>query len=88
MEDFSLVGDRLGISSRQREVARLAMAGYDRAEMAAHLGVSSNTLDMHFRRLYRRLGVCTRWQLTLRLAIELMLGRCRRCNGNAVPSRG
>lgn len=52
-----------GLSKREHEVARLLMGGYANLNIAAHLGISENTIRTYIRRLYRKLNVCNRIDL-------------------------
>lgn len=45
------------LTPRQRVVATLMLQGRDRKRIAAHLGISANTLGSHIKEIYRRLGV-------------------------------
>lgn len=51
------------LSKREREVARLLLEGYGNINIAAITGLSENTIRTYVRRLYRKLGVCSRLQL-------------------------
>lgn len=51
------------LSQREREVAKLLVDGYSNLNIAAHLGISENTIRTYIRRLYRKLNVCNRIEL-------------------------
>lgn len=48
---------------REAEVARFAAEGYSVANIAAHLGISPETVKVHLKRTYRALGVSNRAEL-------------------------
>lgn len=52
------------LSVREREVALLAAGGLASKEIAARLVVSKRTVDSHLDRIYRKLGISTREQLS------------------------
>jgi DNA-binding CsgD family transcriptional regulator len=56
-----------GLSKREREIARLLVAGYSGVNVAAIAGLSENTVRTYVRRLYTKLGVNNRADLVRRL---------------------
>jgi DNA-binding CsgD family transcriptional regulator len=60
-----------GLSPRQRDVARHLTAGKTNKEIAAHLGVSVRTIDMHVAHVLKRLGCRTRSEAAGRISVLL-----------------
>jgi DNA-binding CsgD family transcriptional regulator len=56
-----------GLSKREREIARLLVAGYSGVNIAAIAGLSENTVRTYVRRLYAKLGVNNRADLVRNL---------------------
>jgi DNA-binding CsgD family transcriptional regulator len=56
-----------GLSRREREIARLLVAGYSGVNVAAISGLSENTVRTYVRRLYQKLGVSNRADLVRKL---------------------
>lgn len=56
-----------GLSKREREMARLLVAGYSGVNVAAISGLSENTVRTYVRRLYQKLGVANRADLVRKL---------------------
>jgi DNA-binding CsgD family transcriptional regulator len=56
-----------GLSKREREMARLLVAGYSGVNIAAIVGLSENTVRTYFRRLYAKLDVSNRADLVRKL---------------------
>ena len=56
-----------GLSKREREMARLLVAGYSGVNVAAISGLSENTVRTYVRRLYTKLGVNNRADLVRKL---------------------
>ncbi|HEY2516693.1 MAG TPA: helix-turn-helix transcriptional regulator [Polyangiaceae bacterium] len=56
-----------GLSRREREIARLLVAGYSGVNVAAISGLSENTVRTYVRRLYTKVGVSNRADLVRKL---------------------
>jgi DNA-binding CsgD family transcriptional regulator len=63
-----LVVSRPSLSAREYQVARVAAAGFTSKEIADQLYLSTRTVDNHLRRVYAKLGVAGRGELTSALA--------------------
>jgi len=80
MSDLS-VGRRLsrrarreiGLSPREREVARLVAEGYTNGEIAEVLGISSWTVATHLRRVFGKLNVHSRAHMVAELIAAKLL---------------
>lgn len=72
--DSSAADDRADagrLSAREREVARLVLAGKTYAEIGAAIFISPRTAEHHIARIRRRLGASSRSDLMARLRVEL-----------------
>jgi DNA-binding CsgD family transcriptional regulator len=58
-----------GLSKREREIARLLVAGYSGVNVAAIAGLSENTVRTYVRRLYTKLGANNRADLVRKLIV-------------------
>ncbi len=58
-----------GLSKREREIARLLVAGYSGVNVAAISGLSENTVRTYVRRLYHKLDVANRADLVRKLML-------------------
>ncbi|WP_369199123.1 helix-turn-helix transcriptional regulator [Streptomyces djakartensis] len=52
------------LTTREREIARLAADGTSSKDIAVHLTLSVRTVDNHLQRIYSKLGISTRRQLS------------------------
>jgi DNA-binding CsgD family transcriptional regulator len=68
------VAERYGLSSREREVARMVAKGYTNKTIAAVLDISSWTVDTHIRRIFGKLGVRSRSAMVAQLAATGVVG--------------
>lgn len=57
----------IGLSPREREIARLVAAGYTNGEIAQALGISAWTVATHLRRVFGKLNVRSRAHMVAEL---------------------
>jgi DNA-binding NarL/FixJ family response regulator len=55
------------LTPRQQQVARLAARGLSNAEIAQQLGIKSNTVDAHLKKIYAALDVHSRTELSYKI---------------------
>jgi len=68
----------LGMSRRQREIARRILRGLGDKQIAAELEIAVPTIRTHLGRMFRKYGVQDRVELVL-LLVRRGLGTCRDC---------
>ncbi len=64
---WQTLADHLGLSPRQRQVARHICRARSNDEIAAKLGISSHTVHMHMKCLFEKLDVRDRVGVVVRL---------------------
>ena len=63
VDSFETVADKHSLTSRERQVARLAVAGHGNRGIAHHLGISPVTVGVHLGRIYKKVHVAGRVDL-------------------------
>lgn len=58
------IGPEYRLTERQREVAELAAVGATNVQIASTMAISPNTVKMHLKNIYERLGVGSRMELS------------------------
>lgn len=69
-EVAQIVADAYQLTPRERDVVHYLATGHSRAEVARALTVSPHTVDDHVKRVYAKLGVRSRAELTTRLFFD------------------
>jgi DNA-binding NarL/FixJ family response regulator len=64
--EWTLVADRLGLSPRESAVAHGLLDGDVERTIATALGLSTHTVHSYVWRIYRKAGVRSRHELTIR----------------------
>jgi DNA-binding CsgD family transcriptional regulator len=83
-----VIGEAYALSPREREVARLAVAGLSNREIAAALWLSVYTVQDHLKAVFAKLGVRNRAELTSRMFFDQYLQDVlRRLLGSGLPPR-
>lgn len=70
-----VIGEAYALTPREREVARLAVAGLSNREIAAALWLSVYTVQDHLKAIFAKLGVRNRAELTSRMFFDQYLPR-------------
>lgn len=70
-----VIAEAYGLTAREREVARLVVAGNSNPEVAAALCISITTVQDHLKKVYAKLGVGSRHELTARMFFDQYLPR-------------
>lgn len=70
-----VIAEAYGLTAREREVARLVVAGHSNPGVAAALSISVTTVQDHLKRVFAKLGVSSRHALTARMFFDQYLPR-------------
>jgi DNA-binding CsgD family transcriptional regulator len=63
-----LADERVALTARELQIADLIAQGYTNLNAAARLGIAEETVGVHLRKIYRKLGVHSRIELAMALA--------------------
>jgi DNA-binding CsgD family transcriptional regulator len=64
---LSLLLTAYGLTSRERDICREVIAGHSTSDIAAHLFISTNTVQDHLKSMFAKVGVRSRGELVARL---------------------
>jgi DNA-binding CsgD family transcriptional regulator len=70
-----VIADAYRLTAREREVARLVVSGHSNPEVAAALTISVTTVQDHLKKVFAKLGVGSRHELTARMFFDQYLPR-------------
>ena len=70
-----VIADAYGLTAREREVARLVVSGYSNPQVAGALFISLATVQDHLKKVFAKLGVRSRHELTARMFFDQYLPR-------------
>jgi DNA-binding CsgD family transcriptional regulator len=70
-----VIAEAYGLTAREREVARLVVSGNSNPEVAAALSISRTTVQDHLKKVFAKLGVGSRHELTARMFFDQYLPR-------------
>jgi DNA-binding NarL/FixJ family response regulator len=71
--DWVRAGNVLGLSARELDVVRLILSGYKQSAIGSALGLALGTVKTYQRRVYRKIQVGNRCELTLAI-LSVALG--------------
>jgi DNA-binding CsgD family transcriptional regulator len=70
-----VIADAYGLTEREREVARLVVSGYSNPQVAGALFISITTVQDHLKKVFAKLEVASRHELTARMFFDQYLPR-------------
>jgi DNA-binding CsgD family transcriptional regulator len=70
-----VIAEAYGLTAREREVARLVVSGNSNPEVATALSISVTTVQDHLKKVFAKLGVASRHELTARMFFDQYLPR-------------
>ncbi len=68
-EEWKKLGERLGLTPRQLQIARLICQGRSRRQISSRLRISPSTVRMHTDALFKRLSIHDRIGVPIRLVL-------------------
>lgn len=70
-----VIAEAYGLTARERDVARLVVAGNSNPEVAGALSISVTTVQDHLKKVFAKMGVGSRHELTARMFFDQYLPR-------------
>jgi DNA-binding CsgD family transcriptional regulator len=70
-----VIAEAYGLTAREREVTRLVVSGSSNPEVAGTLSISVTTVQDHLKKVFAKLGVTSRHELTARMFFDQYLPR-------------
>jgi DNA-binding CsgD family transcriptional regulator len=80
--EWAVISERLGLTARESEIARLVLDDVSDAQVASRLSISRWTVHAHLARLYLKSDVHSRQQFVVRVFNAYLL--LRRCTVDSV----
>lgn len=77
---------RIVLSPREREIARMIAKGYPNKTIARVLDISTWTVGTYLRRIFAKLGVCSRAAMVARISSEGWLAETSPAFSHATPA--
>ena len=74
--EWAALAERFGLSPRQAQIARLICLAFSNLRIARELGLKRDTVRMHNKELFRKLGIRQRMGVPIRLVLA-----CRKLAG-------
>jgi DNA-binding CsgD family transcriptional regulator len=70
--EWALVANQLNLSPRELQIVQYTFDGGKELAIGDKLGISPHTVHTYLERLYRKLGVSSRVELTAKIAFEVL----------------
>lgn len=75
LELADVIAEAYGLTDRERQVARMVVSGHSNLAVAAALHISVTTVQDHLKKVFAKLGVTSRHELTARMFLDQYLPR-------------
>lgn len=78
-EEWRMLSRELGLTARQREIARLICRGDSRVRIATRLRIAPDTVHAHTKEVFRKAGVKSRVGFVVRSVLINRANQARSC---------